>query len=224
MPLTSARALAGPVLALAGMAPRLTRGAAASTAAAGLCAATVLQPQRQCVRRQQWLIGLRQPGSSSRQTHSSGAQWRIQRLLPPQLPARCLATSREQEHGDTSGNIDSPAASSDSCQDAKQSEQPERVGRGSLAPEVAGKAPSDADEKSMTYREMLADWFYTRSVLHLIARTECAIALVISLQQIVSAISLVCVRRETDLRSLAAEGRLQLQNFLADPSVTVLGR
>lgn len=30
--------------------------------------------------------------------------------------------------------------------------------------------------------------------------------------------------READLRGLAAEGRLQLRDFLADPSVKVLGR
>jgi predicted acylesterase/phospholipase RssA len=110
-----------------------------------------------------------------------------------------MAAQRDQSQDDSSSNNGSDAAAQNGTPAEDGSEQPSasqgsgepELGRGSLAPDQAGEPPPDVERKSMTYREMLADWFYTR---------------------------------ETDLRSLAAEGRLQLRNFLADPSVTVLGR
>lgn len=176
MQLVSVRALAAPALAMAagGMAPGLARGAAASSATAAAArpwAAAGMQSGRQCAYRHHCWLSIRQLRSSSQQTRSSTLQGHIH--PQPRPLVRCMATDREQAQDDSSSNGSGPASSGDSgqgsCQKETLSGQPE-VGRGSLAPEEAKGAPPNADEKSMTYREMLADWFYTRSVKQLAHR------------------------------------------------------
>lgn len=197
MRLASLRSHAAPALALAArsMARGLACGALApgARARAGMRIITAQQPGIPCVPAAYLQQRNRQFQSGSRQTHAGGLQWHPQLQHRPHV--RCMATGSQQNDAgnDSSNNSNSSARSStsgDGARDEGPAEQPE-IGRGTLVPDAAKEPPSDGDKRSMTYREMLAEWYYSR---------------------------------ETDLRALAAEGRLQLRDFLADPSVTVLGR
>lgn len=197
MRLASLRSHAAPALALAArsMARGLACGALAPGAGAhaGMRMIAAQRPGMPHVPAACLPQGIRQFQSSSRQTHAGGLRWHTQLQHRPHI--RCMATGSQEDDAGNDGSSNSrgkasSSAGGDGTRDGAPTEE-RQVSRGTLAPDAAKGPPSEGDRRSMTYREMLAEWYYSR---------------------------------ETDLRALAAEGRLQLRDFLADPSVTVLGR
>ena len=173
--LSSLRVATSPGLAstVGRMAVRLACGAAAVPPAAALATAAVRHAaplgrrQHSTINTLQRRFSTWNPGSSQH-VHAGAMWWRPQ----PQMHAhvRCMAAQRDQSQDDSSSNNGSDAAAQNGTPAEDGSEQPSasqgsgepELGRGSLAPDRAGDPPPDEERKSMTYREMLAGWFYTR--------------------------------------------------------------
>ena len=169
MRLSNLRVATRPWLALTvgRMAVRLACGAAAVPPAAALATAAV-RLGAPLVRRQHSTINNLQrrystwKHGSNQHVHASAMWWRPQ----PQMHAhvRCMAAQRDQSQDDSSSTNGSEAAAENGTEQPGPSQgsgEPE-LGRGSLAPDQAGEPHPDEERKSMTYREMLAEWFYTR--------------------------------------------------------------
>jgi hypothetical protein len=169
MRLSSLRVATSPGLAstVGRMAVRLACGAAAVPPAAALATAAV-RHAAPLVRRQQSTTNTLQrrfstwnPGSSQH-VHASAMWWRPQLQMHAHI--RCMAAQRDQSQDDSSSTNGSDAAADNGNEPpgASQGSGEPELGRGSLAPNSAGEPPPDEERKSMTYREMLAEWFYTR--------------------------------------------------------------
>ena len=157
----------GLALTVGRMAARLACGAAAVPPAAALATAAV-RHGAPLVRRQHPTISSLQRrystwnASSKEHVHASTMWWRPQ----PQMHAhvRCMAAQRDeaQDGGSSTNGSDAPAENGSEQPSTSQGSGEPELGRGSLAPDREGEPPPDAERKSMTYREMLAEWFYTR--------------------------------------------------------------